>query len=53
MKLGVSDFDSFYLCVKIGLVILVLIGLGVLYKYKKRETCQLWERNSSGNNFHL
>ncbi|MGN7864904.1 lysylphosphatidylglycerol synthase transmembrane domain-containing protein [Chryseobacterium sp. 22458] len=37
MKLGINDFDSFYLCVKIGLVILVLIGLGLLYKYKKEK----------------
>jgi uncharacterized membrane protein YbhN (UPF0104 family) len=37
MKLGISDFDLFYLCIKIGLVILVLIGLGLLYKYKKEK----------------
>lgn len=37
MKLGVSDFDSFYLCLKIVIGILVLIGLGLLYKYKKEK----------------
>ncbi|MGH1519323.1 lysylphosphatidylglycerol synthase transmembrane domain-containing protein [Chryseobacterium sp. JK1] len=37
MKLGVSDFDSFYLGVKIALGLLILIGLGLLYKYKKEQ----------------
>lgn len=37
MKLGVSDFDSFYLYVKIALVILALIALALLYNYKKEQ----------------
>lgn len=37
MKLGVNDFDSFYLYMKIALVILALAGLGLLYKYKKEK----------------
>jgi uncharacterized membrane protein YbhN (UPF0104 family) len=37
MKLGVSDFDSFYFYIKIILGLLVLIGLGLLYKYKKEK----------------
>lgn len=37
MKLGINDFDSFYLYVKIALGILVLAGLGLLYKYKKEQ----------------
>ncbi|WP_343685879.1 lysylphosphatidylglycerol synthase transmembrane domain-containing protein [Chryseobacterium gleum] len=37
MKLGVSDFDSFYLYVKIALVILALIALALLYNSKKEQ----------------
>lgn len=37
MKLGVSDFDSFYLYVKIALAILALIALALLYNYKKEQ----------------
>lgn len=37
MKLGISDFDSFYLCIKIAVGVLILLGLGLLYKYKKDQ----------------
>ncbi|MGG5208641.1 lysylphosphatidylglycerol synthase transmembrane domain-containing protein [Chryseobacterium sp. MIQD13] len=37
MKLGVRDFDSFYLYAKIVLGVLVLIGLSLFYKYQKEK----------------
>ncbi len=37
MKLGVSDFDSFYLYLKIAVVVLVIIGLALFYKFKREK----------------
>lgn len=37
MKLGVQDFDTFYLFLKIGIGLLVIAGLVVFYKYKKEK----------------
>ncbi|MBB4806245.1 uncharacterized membrane protein YbhN (UPF0104 family) [Chryseobacterium defluvii] len=37
IKLGVSDFDSFYYYFKISVVILIIVGLIAFYKYKKEK----------------
>jgi glycosyltransferase 2 family protein len=37
MKFGVNDFDSFYLYLKITVVVLILIGLVLFYKFKKEK----------------
>jgi len=37
MKLGINDFDSFYFYLKLGLVVLIIIGLVLIYKFKKEK----------------
>lgn len=37
MKLGIHDFGSFYLYLKAGIVILILAGLIILYRFKKEK----------------
>lgn len=37
MKLGINNFDSFYLYLKLGLVVLIVIGLILFYKFKKEK----------------
>ncbi|KPH13772.1 lysylphosphatidylglycerol synthase transmembrane domain-containing protein [Chryseobacterium sp. ERMR1:04] len=37
MKIGVNDFDTFYLCLKIIIALLFILGLILIYKYKKEK----------------
>ena len=37
MKLGINNFDSFYFYLKLGLVVLIVIGLILFYKFKKEK----------------